>query len=274
MPPLFGAVGGVAPSLAARLAAEMLCRPRGRNPPQPWEHEPAPPPARLILSGGLHALAWGEDGPLVLAQHGWRGRPTQFLRIAAALAPMGYRVVALDAPGHGVSAGRRLSTRILADLLRAAADELGGAHAVIGHSFGGAAAGVAVDEGLAAKRLVLIGSPTRVSDMMTRLGVELGLPAGSRAALARLFEAHARRPLGELDLVALGENVAARALVIHDEDDDVVSVSQARDLERAWPSAQRLYTRGLGHRELLAAPQVVEAIRAFVADGDRAGARA
>jgi pimeloyl-ACP methyl ester carboxylesterase len=206
---------------------------------------------------------------VVLAQHGWRGRPTQFVRLAGALVPQGFRVVALDAPGHGVSPGRRLSTRILADLLRAAAAELGGVHAVIGHSFGGAAAGIAVEEGLGASRLVVIGSPTRVSAMMSHLGAEMGLPPTARDALGRLFEAHARRPPHELDLVALGPSVAGRAMVVHDEDDDVIPVAQARDLEQAWPAAQRLYTRGLGHRELLAEPGVVHAICEFVT-ADRA----
>ena len=135
---------------------------------------------------------------------------------------------------------------------------------MIGHSFGGAAAGVAVAEGLAARRLVVIGSPTRVSEMMGRLGTEMGLPAAAQAALGRLFEAHARRPLHELDLVSLGSQVAERSLVVHDEDDDVIPVAQARDLEQAWPAAQRLYTRGFGHREVLAAPDVVAAVCAFV----------
>jgi pimeloyl-ACP methyl ester carboxylesterase len=262
---MFGAVGRIAPGLAARLAAELLCRPGGRNPPQSWEHEPglsAGAPTKLAC--GLHALCWGDRGPVVLAQHGWRGRPTQFVRLAGALVSRGYRLVALDAPGHGVSPGRRLSTRILADLLRAAAGELGGVHAVIGHSFGGAAAGIALEEGLAARRLVVIGSPTRVSAMMTQFGGEMGLPGPAQLRLARLFEAHARRPLRELDLVALGPAVASRALIVHDEDDDVIPVSQARDLEQAWPAAQRLYTRGLGHREVLAEPAVVEAVSAFV----------
>lgn len=265
LPPLLAATGRVAPALAAGVAAELLCRPGGRNPPQPWEHEPgACPAAPLTLTGGLRALVWGRDGPLVLAQHGWRGRPTQFVRLAAALAARGYRVVALDAPGHGVSPGRRLSTRILADLLRAAAAELGEVHALIGHSFGGAAAGVAVQEGLAARRLVIIGSPTRISAMMKRLGAEIGLPAAAQAELARRFEAHARRPLHELDLVSLGREVAQRSLVVHDEDDDVIPVTQARELQRAWPEAQWLYTRGLGHRDVLAAPTVIEAVCAFV----------
>ncbi len=269
MPPLFAAVGRVAPALTARLAAELLCRPGGRNPPQAWEHEPGLSAGTpMTLASGLHALSWGDEGPFVLAQHGWRGRPTQFVRLAGALVARGYRVVALDAPGHGVSPGRRLSTRILADLLRAAAGELGGVHAVIGHSFGGAAAGIAVEEGLEARRLVVIGSPTRVSAMMAQFGGEMGLPGPAKQQLARLFEVHARRPLHELDLVALGSMVASRALVVHDEDDDVIPVSEARDLEQAWPSAQRLYTRGLGHREVLAEPAVVEAVCTFLDSRD------
>jgi len=265
LPPLFGAAGRVAPRLAARLAGELLCRPRGRNPPQDWELEAttlAPWPIRL--AGGLHGLAWGEAGQVVLAQHGWRGRPTQFGRIAAALVPLGYQVVALDAPGHGLSPGARASTRILADTLRAAAAELGAVRAVIGHSFGGAAAGIAVSEGLATKRLVLIASPTQVSVMMARMGREIGLPAAGRQALAAWFDRHAGRPVAELDLVALGAQLSGTTLVVHDEDDEIIPVAEARLLESAWPPAAKLYTCGLGHRELLAAPAVVAAIRDFV----------
>jgi pimeloyl-ACP methyl ester carboxylesterase len=265
LPPLFSVAGRVAPRLAGRLAAELLCRPRGRNPPQDWELEPtllAPRPIRL--AGGLHGLAWGEVGPVVLAQHGWRGRPTQFGRIAAALVPFGYRVVALDAPGHGVSGGARASTRIVADTLRAAAAELGAVRAVIGHSFGGAAAGIAVSEGLVTTRLVLIASPTQVSVMMARMGRELGLPAAARQELAAWFDRHAGRPIAELDLVQLGAQFSGTALIVHDEYDEIIPVAEAHLLESAWPAAAKLYTRGLGHRELLAAPAVVSAIRDFV----------
>ena len=270
LPPLLGATGRVAPRFAARLAAELLCRPRGRNPPQAWELEPtllASQPIRL--AGGLHGLAWGEAGPVVLAQHGWRGRPTQFGRIAAALVPRGYRVVALDAPGHGVSTGLRASTRILADTLHAAAAELGAVRAVIGHSFGGAAAGIAVSEGLVTTRVVLIASPTQVSAMLARMGRDLGLPAAARRELAAWLDRHAGRPIAELDLVQLGAQLGGTALIVHDEDDEIIPVAEARLLESAWPAAAKLYTRGLGHRELLAAPEVVAAIRDFV-DGSAA----
>ena len=37
------------------------------------------------------------------------------------------------------------------------------------------------------------------------------------------------------------------------------------DLHRAWPGSQALFTRGLGHRDVLADPSVIDAIAGYVA---------
>jgi pimeloyl-ACP methyl ester carboxylesterase len=264
----FGLVGRIAPSLAARVAAELLTRPRGRNPPQQWELEPlAVMPRPTRLGGRLQALAWGETGPVVLAQHGWRGRPTQFARIAAALVGRGCRLLALDAPGHGVSPGARATPRLLADALLAAAGGLPAVHAVLGHSLGGAAAAIAIELGLPARRLVLLGSPSRPSRYISRYADQIGLPLRARTALDAWFDAHAGRPAAELDPVSLRFRPGIAALVVHDRDDEVIPVSEAELLEPAWPFAGFLYTNGLGHRELLADPAVVEAVAGFVTEG-------
>lgn len=261
----FALGGRVAPNLAARLAAELLTRPRGHNPAQPWELAASPLEAREIrLGGDLYARSWGTTGPVVLAQHGWRGRPTQFVRLAESLVPAGYRVVALDAPGHGRSAGRRATPRLVADRLVAVAVELGEVHAVVGHSLGGAAAALALEFGLPARRLVMIASPARPSRMIAGYAAQLGLPAAARAAFDSWFDAHAGRPVGQLDPAELSPPPGVEALVVHDRDDDIILVGESELLQGAWPSAQFLYTRGLGHRDLLADPAVVGAVAAFL----------
>lgn len=265
---MFAVAGRVAPRLAAGAAADLLTRPRGRNPPQAWEHAPLRlPAAPLELPGGLHALDWGGDGPVVLAQHGWRGRPTQFGMIAEALLPLGFRVVALDAPGHGRSAGRRATPRRVADAIVAAAAALGGIHAVVGHSLGGAAAVIAIELGLRTRRAVLLGSPSRPSRMIASYADRLGLAPPARRALDRWFDRHAGRPAAELDPAMLALAAGVEVLVIHDRDDGIIPVAEAELLERAWPGARFLYTAGLGHRELLADAGVVAAVAAFVAAG-------
>jgi len=262
----FGLYGRLAPRQAARAAAGLLTRPRGRNPPQPWEHEPTQPLAeQVVLPGDLHALQWGSAGPVVLGLHGWRGRPTQLGRLAESLVAAGFRVVALDAPGHGRSRGPAATPRLLADALVEAGSALGEVHALIGHSLGGAAAPIAMELGLRVRRLVMIGSPARPSRLIAWYADQLGLPERARHRLDEWFDAHAGRPAALLDPVALTPPAETSIMVVHDEDDEIIPVADARLLEAAWPPAQMLYTRGLGHRNLLSDPEVVAAVHAFIA---------
>jgi len=101
-----GFYGRIAPKKAARLLADLISRPRGQNPTQPWELATGPTGREIELRTGLRARSWGEQGPLVLALHGWRGRTTQFRPLASKLLEKGMRTVALELPGHGISTDR------------------------------------------------------------------------------------------------------------------------------------------------------------------------
>ncbi len=265
LPRLIAGTGRMAPALAGRLAAELLTRPRGRNPPQPWERDPAHAPDAVHRFGsGLRAVAWGSSGALVLALHGWRGRPSQFGPLAAALVARGHRMIAIDAPGHGNSPGARMTPHLLAGAVAAIAAEAGPVHGIVGHSLGGAAAGITLERGLAGARLALVASPTRVSQMIAGFARELALPPAARQSLDAWFDRHAGRPVSELDLVAVLPRTGGRALLVHDELDDVIPVAEARLLAATCPGVRTLYTRGLGHRDLLAAAAVIDAIADYV----------
>jgi pimeloyl-ACP methyl ester carboxylesterase len=264
-PPLLAAIGHVAPSAAARLVEPLLTQPRGQNEPQAWELVTGDPaPTRRVLGCGVHVLQWGDTGPAILAQHGWRGRTTQFRLLAEALVPRGLRVVAVEGPGHGRTPGAAATPRILADNLLAVAREVGPVAGVIGHSLGGAATGVAIEFGLPADRIVLIGSPTRVSRLVRDFAASLGLPRAALAALEVHLDRHAGRPATQLDLVVLAPRLGVRGLIVHDSDDEVIPLAEARELLDAWPAAESLFTAGLGHRDVLASPVVIERVVDFL----------
>lgn len=94
----------------------------------------------------LAALAWGDpEGKPLLALHGWLDNAMTFVKLAPALAAVGYRVVALDFAGHGFSDWRPAGqTYLLLDNcfdVQAAIMALGWKNfTLIGHSMG---AGVA-----------------------------------------------------------------------------------------------------------------------------------
>ena len=265
MPLLFAVAGRIAPRLAARAMAALVSRPRGRNPTQAWELAEGTAGREIELRPGVYAEAWGKSGPLVLALHGWRGRTTQFRPLAAALLARGMRTIALDLPGHGRSAGERVTPHLLGELLIELARSMGPVHTAIGHSFGGAAIGAALRYGFRPSRLVIVSSPTRVSRIPFLYAKMMGLPERAMPHLGKLLDEHAGRPIAELDLVSTAPGCGIASLLVHDKDDAVIPYSEAKSLAAVWPELKVMTTSGLGHRDILANAAVLRRVSEFIA---------
>jgi pimeloyl-ACP methyl ester carboxylesterase len=101
-----------------------------------------PAPGRIIDAGGvrLHVMQQG-SGPDVLLIHGALMQASEMM-LALGDALHGYRVTAIDRPGHGWSDRRRRpSVQDQAELFHEAAIELGlKSPVIVGHSLGGAVA--------------------------------------------------------------------------------------------------------------------------------------
>jgi pimeloyl-ACP methyl ester carboxylesterase len=264
-PWLFGLFGRLAPARTARYLADMIARPRGQNPTQPWETATGTVGHQLELRTGLHARSWGERGPLVLALHGWRGRTTQFRPLAARLLERGMRTVALELPGHGISVGDSATPRQIGELLVETERIVGPVHAAIGHSFGGAALGAGFVYGFRPKRVVIVSSPTRVSRIPLLLAKTAGLPPPAMTEFVKILDHEAGRPSAELDLVSTAPHAGIPGFLIHDLRDAVIPYAEAEALAQAWPGLKFMTTDGNGHRDILSAPEVIRAIVQFVA---------
>ena len=101
---------------------------------------------REVTVAGDLVLRVIESGPVrddvVMLVHGWGGSVYTFAEMIPALASAGYRVIAFDLPGHGLSAKptdeTRYNTRAMSDAVLAVADALGARRfAFVGHSMGG-----------------------------------------------------------------------------------------------------------------------------------------
>ena len=128
----------------------------------------APEQLRIEAAGiPFHVLAWGDAAavPLVL-MHGVTASAGGWWRLGPALAAAGYRVVAPDLPGHGLTGswrGHVLFRDNAADLAafaRAAfPDAPIGDVRVVGHSWGAMTAAWFPGVGFAPRRLVLVDPP-------------------------------------------------------------------------------------------------------------------
>jgi pimeloyl-ACP methyl ester carboxylesterase len=140
----------------------------------------------------------------------------------------------------------------------------GPAHAVIGHSFGGASLGAALALGFRPGRLVIASAPTRVSRIPLMHARRLGLPPRAMRQFERMLDEYAGRPFAELDLVATAPRCGIPALLVHDREDEVIPYADAEALIALWPELEVLSTQGFGHRDILSHASVVGRIAEFI----------
>lgn len=266
-----------APALAARWAEQLFLTARRHERPY-WEVEAitSARAGRVAYEGGwLPTWTWtpaGAAGQLeaprtVLLVHGWEGRGSQLATFVPELVARGYRVVTFDAPGHGDSPLRRASLVEHARAIGTIAASLGPLHAVVAHSVGGAASLLATRFGLDVERLALLAPPTTPADFAAGFAKLLGLDPSLRDAMIARIEARYDLRFEELDVTHDAERLHRPLLVLHDRKDPVVAFAHGERIAAAAPRGELVEVEDLGHRAILRAPRVIDAVTAFV-DGE------
>ena len=258
------AASTVAPGRTGRWSAEQFLTPR-RRPAERYLVEPDAPAATLAVPDwpGLSARAWGR-GPVVLAVHGWEGDHRQFGGFVAPLIERGYRVVAMDLPAHGASAGRQATIPEMGRAVAAVAAAVGPVHGVLAHSVGSAATALALADGANLGRVVFVAPPARAEVFVRGVAALLGLaPAGRRVMLDEV-QRRAGVPFDGLDGPRLAASMTASALIVHDRDDPQVPAADGMAIAEAWPGARLHLVDGLGHNRILLDSGVVAAVTDFL----------
>jgi pimeloyl-ACP methyl ester carboxylesterase len=255
-------------------AERIFFTPHRRTPRAPGVLAGIEPEEIRVRVDGVPVAGWSYGrGPVVLLVHGWGGCARDWSELAPLVVAAGYRAVLFDLPAHGLSGGKRTALPDMVRAIHTLAHELtfgpGGEmeplEAVVAHSFGGAAAVLAMRDGLLARRLVLVNP---VGDPMSFEGAvshALGLGPAARAALRDRIRVRAGGDLARIDVVRAAAGLSVPGLVIHDADDTTVPYAQGRAIAHAWPGARFVTARGLGHRGVLTSRAVLDAIASFAA---------
>ncbi|WP_217275174.1 alpha/beta fold hydrolase [Microbacterium hominis] len=218
----------------------------------------------------LAVYDWGYGNDVVALAHGWDGRASQFTTLVRELVADGRRVVAFDAPAHGASPGRAAYVRDWVDALAALQARHGRFRAVVGHSFGGLAALIAVGQGgIGADRVVTVSAPADPAVLFARLRGALGyderVDAALRARFARRYFPGEPDPIERLSPLRVPLPEDTRLLAVHDERDPLMPVAEVARIAGAHAGARVVLTSGLGHNRILAADEFLDAVMDFVA---------
>lgn len=214
--------------------------------------------------GPIAIYSWG-TGPCILLSHGWSGRGLQLASLAKPLVDAGFRVVAFDAPGHGLSKGSRTNIFKYQQVLNHIANLVGPVHGVIAHSFGVLVSALAIKKKLELNKLVCISSPTSAEYLLQSYCEKFQFSKKVEQGLLACFKEEFGESLWrDISAIENLKNVKKPILIIHDKNDRDVPIKCSEQLHHALEKSVFMQTEKLGHRRILRDPQVIEKTTAFM----------
>lgn len=264
----FSKLGPIFPSILGGWAYRLWFSTRRFNAPRrekPWLENAR---SQVIELQGIPVMTyqWGEPSlPLVILVHGWNGRGSQMAAFAGPLLAAGFRVLSYDAPGHGLTPGKSTNIMILSKVLQALAEQQP-VHGIIAHSFGGMTTSLALSQGMQAERVVVISTPSHFTYLLGLFTSALRIPKAVKSNLYRRIQKQFGDNIFEqISTINTCQQLAqVPALIIHDEKDHDVPVSQASEIQQNWPGSQLMITSGLGHKRVLYHQDVLDAAVNFL----------
>lgn len=201
------------------------------------------------------------SGPLVLALHGWGGRPAQMAPVARRLASDGFRVLVPELPGH--AGGEATDIKQAAAAIRAVVDQLGMPELVVGHSFASMVMRLAfADEH--PDRIVLVAPALNVHDALDVFGDRLDLMPWARRGLRRRLEAWDPLLWPTVSSLLPDQFPGAEVLLVHDPEDKDAPFSRSAELAALRPQTSLRVVTDVGHSKILSDPDVLDGVSRWV----------
>jgi pimeloyl-ACP methyl ester carboxylesterase len=256
----------VSPQLAGKKGFELFCHPfRSKLKPHHMEFFCSAKQFTMQFSRlAIQCYQWGSGTKTILFLHGWQSHSFRWKAYIEAFVQEGYTVYALDAPGHGLSGGSQLNLILYSRLVQDFLYRQASIDYVVAHSFGGYASIYALHctPALPVKKIVLMGTPGKVTDFIETYNQMLGLNTNTLQVIRNHFVKTIGNEPEYFDAPELVRSLCKPALIVHDTDDADTPYAHAAAMYANWPNAQMLTTSGLGHN--LKSPEVLRQVMQFV----------
>lgn len=210
--------------------------------------------------GGLPGFEVG-SGPVVVAMHGWGGRPAQMAPIARRLAHEGYRVVIPTLPGS--AGGEKTDIKKVVEALDSLIADVGTPDVIVAHSFAAMALRLAFPE-TAPRRIVLMAPALDVNDVLTVFGDRLRLYPWARRGLHSRIESWDPSLWPTLSNLEADQLPGADILIVHDPDDSDTPFVRSAELAAIRPDTSIVAVDSAGHGGILSDVFALDCLVEFV----------
>lgn len=207
---------------------------------------------------------WGNGPKKVLFLHGWMSNSQRWMPYIEKLNHDKYTILALDAPGHGLSKTNYLNLEIYRQSFNTALDKIGSIDTVVCHSFSNTALTYAylVNKNLDIKKIVVMGSPSGMDAIFQYFKDALGLSKKAINILDKKITEILVIPHQEILVKNLLIQAPQSKLVIHDVADKITPFTPIKAAIEMNTTIETLITSGLKHD--LKSEKVYDRVIAFI----------
>lgn len=229
-----------------------------------WEQDlEGTEPFRIEVRGQqLHGWTAGE-GPLVLLVHGWGGRAAQMARLGKEIAAAGFRVAAVDSPGHGQAGLARTNVFEMSEALASVVDRFGAPVAVVAHSLGAMVTLHAMEDAMP-EGLVLLAPVLDVGEVLDTFSERAQLFPWTARALRRRITSFVYQEWPGSPRGAFADLGFAKTLIVHDPADSDTPFATSAGLAAVSPDTDLHLADGLGHTGVLRDPGIAARVVDFL----------
>ncbi len=207
---------------------------------------------------------WGKGPVKILFLHGWMSNSQRWEGYVEALDPDIYSCYALDAPAHGLSAGKKLNLELFREAVERALEITGEVDTIVSHSFGNMAVyyHFLYRGELPIKKYVILGTPTGMDAILYYFRTTFGISTSMLNNLLVKINEVLKIPHSEISVAEFLKQVNKPVLLIHEESDAITPIEPIRFAVSGIDRIETMYTTGLSHT--LKHPEVIDRVTAFI----------
>lgn len=195
----------------------------------------------------FYSYFWDGSEETILLVHGWESNASRWKKLINHLKKTGKTIIAIDAPGHGLSNTNEFNVPTYALFIEHIIKKYNPS-TVIGHSIGGNALAYfqnKFDHNI--NKMILIGAPSDFEIILNNYFKMLSLNSKIKKGFKNKIKEKFNIETSEYNASTFIENTTIEGIIAHDKEDDVVYYSEAIKLSNAWKNAKLISTEGFGH---------------------------
>ncbi len=255
----------IAPRYGGKIGFRIFCHPfRGKM--QPYHHKFLNTATKSTLHHDgvdVQVYRWGKGEKKILFLHGWQSHTFRWKNYIEAFSGDDYTLIAIDAPGHGLSKGNMLTVPLYSEVIEKLILKEGEFEAIVGHSLGAFTTLYTFHRLplLPVKRIVALASPGTANEFTHFFQSSLKLNEYTMKQVRRYFEEFVGERVEFFNAEKFAASITQAGLIIHDEGDEDTHYQYSIALNKAWKKSTLHLTKGLGHN--LKSPMIIEEVVNF-----------